>query len=334
MVQLATIGEYSAAIEVPALVKALKLQGGHPFKKNNRLIMYTGGFCVVFPYENKGKRYAVRCWHSSVDDIQNRTSLIAEAINQSNLPYFANFEYVKEGIMTSKGMQPVVVMDWVDALPLKKFIGLHINNQQALASLAESFKVMVGELHKAHFAHGDLQHGNIMVRNDGTVMLVDYDSMYVPALAGSADEIKGLAGYQHPARWKNKILTENIDYFSELIIYASIMGLVKFPELWSRLNLEDSDTLLFSPEDISSPHSASIYSILSKDSEIKLLVDKILEFLSKKGLNELEPLESAVKDKSRQLTDDLRTKWADNGYMNPVNVNVSDVAKIISHKWS
>ena len=33
-------------------------------------------------------------------------------------------------------------------------------------------------------AHGDLQHGNIIVQDDGTIRLVDYDGCYVPELAG------------------------------------------------------------------------------------------------------------------------------------------------------
>ena len=230
-------------------------------------------------------------------------------------------------------MQPIVIMDWVDALPLKKYISQNICRPQILLSLAESFKTMVGELHKLHFAHGDLQHGNIMVKNDGSIVLVDYDSMYVPGLSGVTDEIKGLAGYQHPARWKNKILCENVDYFSELIIYTSIIGLSKHPELWTRLNLDDSETMLFSAEDISSPQSAHIYSLLSRDSEIKPLTDKILEFLSKKELNELEPLEEAVINKGRQYIDGLSDKWKDNGYKKPSPSDIVNTAGEISAKW-
>ena len=70
-----------------------------------------------------------------------------------------------------------------------------------------------------------MQHGNIMVKDGGQLVLVDYDSMYVPALDGWDEEIKGLQGYQHEARWKNKKLAPKADYFSELIIYLSLLGL-------------------------------------------------------------------------------------------------------------
>ena len=34
------------------------------------------------------------------------------------------------------------------------------------------------------FAHGDLKPDNILVRDDGSLVLVDYDGMYVPAMQG------------------------------------------------------------------------------------------------------------------------------------------------------
>lgn len=235
--------------------------------------------------------------------------------------------------MTPQGIQPIVIMDWIEALPFKKYISQSISRPKLLYKLAETFRIMVEELHKAHFAHGDLQHGNIMVKNDGSIILVDYDSMYVPSLAGCSDEIKGLAGYQHPARWKNKILTEKVDYFSELIIYTSIIGLAKFPDLWTRLNLEESETMLFSADDISSPETSQIYAILSNDSDLQPLVNKIQEFLSKDDLNELQPLEMAVIDQTSLYIDGLREKWKHNGYIKAPPVDIGRTAMTISKKW-
>src|SRR5207248_10425515 len=57
----------------------------------------------------------------------------------------------------------------------------------------------VRHLEAAKVAHGDLQHGNILVRG-GSIQLVDYDGMWVPALSGrDATEI-GHRAYQHPER--------------------------------------------------------------------------------------------------------------------------------------
>ena len=98
---------------------------------------------------------------------------------------------------------------------------------------------MAKELHAAGVSHGDLQHGNIMVNADGSLILVDYDSMYVPSLEGYADEIKGLVGYQHPARWENCKCSPKADYFSEKVglqrsisvspIYVCLMRHYEYP---------------------------------------------------------------------------------------------------------
>lgn len=329
---VSTISEYSASINTPQMVKASMLAGGSPVKKKGRQIKYSGGFCVVFPYETK---YAVRCWHVSVADIQRRTKLISDAIRASQLPYFVGFDYVPDGIMTAQGPQAIVVMDWVNAKTLKGYISDHINDSSALKRLAERFKDMVTDLHKHHLAHGDLQHGNIMVRDDESLVLVDYDSMYAPALDGFTDDIKGLAGYQHPGRWKNRSLNETIDYFSELVIYTSIEALAKYPNLWRELNLEDTETMLFSSEDISSKGTSPIFVSLERDSELKLLSERIKEYLRKDSITDLKPLEKSIVDPKEEMLKDLSKKWEDNGYRAKVQTSedFKSTADSISKYW-
>ena len=329
---VSTISDYSASINTPQMVKASMLIGGSPVKKNGRQIKYSGGFCVVFPYETATKKYAVRCWHVNIDNIQRRTKLISDAIHAANLPYFVSFDYVPNGLMTTLGCQPIVVMEWVDAKTLKGYISAHINDSSALKKLAESFKNMVADLHKHRLAHGDLQHGNIMVRDDGSLVLVDYDSMYAPELDGFTDDIKGLAGYQHPARWKNRSLNEKIDYFSEIVIYTSILALAKHPNLWNELNLEDTETMLFSFEDITSKGASSIFSKLENDSELKVLSDRIKEFLRKDSIDELSPLEHSVVDPITDTISHLTGKWADSGYHRK-QPEYRETAEDISKLW-
>ena len=333
---VATISEYSASINTPQMVKAPILAGGKPVQKNGRQIKYAGGFCVVFPYETPRKKYAVRCWHINIADIQKRTRIISEAIHASKLLYFVGFDYIPNGLQTAQGAQDIVVMDWVNAQTLKRYIADHINQPAKLIELANRFKTMVADLHSHNFAHGDLQHGNIMVKDDGSLVLVDYDSMYVPALDGYSDVIKGLAGYQHPARWKNCSVNEKIDYFSELIIYTSIVALSKFPHLWKELNLEDTETMLFSPEDISSKGSSRIFYLLDKDAELKNLSSRIKEYLRKDNITDIEPLEEAIKDPVQSVVEGMSGKWRDSGYQSPKAQTADDfeeIAKDISGRW-
>lgn len=119
---LPTIPEYCASIRSPQLIFPPILQGGHPIEKRSRLIMYAGGFCVVFPFETPTDKYAVRCWHASVADSKQRLKTIAESLKRCQLSYFVDFEYYERGISTNEGIQPLVVMDWVTANPLKKYL--------------------------------------------------------------------------------------------------------------------------------------------------------------------------------------------------------------------
>lgn len=332
---VASISDYSASINIPAMIKAKILSGGNPLNKNGRQLKYSGGFCVVFPYVTPTKKYAVRCWHINVDDIRNRTRLISEAIQSSKLPYFVGFEYIPNGIQTAKGAQDIVVMDWVEAQSLKKYLSSHLTESSKLVELANRFMEMVIKFHSHHIAHGDLQHGNIMVKDDGNIVLVDYDSMYVPALSGYSDDIKGLAGYQHPARWKNKMISEKIDYFSEIIIYTSLVALSKYPSLWEELNLEDTETLLFSTEDITSKGNSKIFQVLDRDQELKLFSKKIKEFLCQDSIENLEPLERAVIDPKISLADEISKKWKGLGEKRKTQTqdDYNDIANLISKRW-
>ena len=328
---LPSIPEYSNCIKVPKLVHPSVLSGGHPFEKGMRVIKYAGGFCVVFPYQTGTKKYAVRCWHTEVSDAKRRTQLIAEALKKSNLPYFVGFEYFEDGIMTPQGIQPLVVMDWVEAQPLKCFLAYNINNPNALNQVADNFKHMVADLHANHFSHGDLQHGNIMINPDRSLVLVDYDSMYVPDLEGMYDEIKGLAGYQHKSRWENKTVSEKADYFSELVIYISLKALAKFPHLWKDLNIENTETLLFSAEDIASNGTTKIFTILKADAELGTLVDQLCAFMSMTSINDLVPLEKAIVSMSESISG----KWkSGNGYSPLANKGKIDDPGKIAAKWS
>lgn len=332
---VASISEYSASINTPQMIKAEMLIGGSPVKKNGRQIKYSGGFCVVFPFQTSYKKYAVRCWHINVNDIRKRTKLISDALKSTALPYFVGFEYVPNGIQTAQGAQDIVVMDWVNARTLKKYISDNIQHPSKIVALANSFKDMVADLHSYHLAHGDLQHGNILVKDDGNIVLVDYDSMYAPALSGFSDDIKGLPGYQHPSRWNNKTINETIDYFSELIIYTSLLTLSIFPNLWQELNLEDTETLIFTAEDISSKGNSKIFQIIESHQELQPLSIKIKDSLRKSNINDLEPLENVIVDRQKVVVENMAGKWKDNGYRKKeqTHKDFSDVAKDISERW-
>lgn len=311
MAKLPSCEDYEISINNAQLIKSNLLSGGHVEKNSLGItINYVGGFCIVFPYyKSSGEKVAVRCWIARVEDAQERTRLIANELKRVNLPYFVNFEYEQNGIATNFGVQPIVLMEWVEANSLKDYIQDKLSDPDALRNLAESFKTMVSDLHRVNISHGDLQHGNILVRKNGSLVLVDYDSIYVPALKGYKDEIKGLAGYQHPSRWDSILISEKNDYFSELVIYTSIMALSYFPSLWQELKIEDTETLLFSADDIKSGGSSYIFRKLESHPQLKDLSFAIKKALNCNSIEDLLPLEEAIIPESKRIGDGIRGKW-------------------------
>lgn len=286
------------------------------------------GIALFFLIIASGKKYAVRCWHANLEGAKERTKIISSSLHSLNMPYFVGFEYAENGIATPLGVQPIVIMDWVEAKPLKDYIEEHLFDSEALNRLADTFLNMTQQLHEHSVSHGDLQHGNIMVKSDGSLVLVDYDSMYVPELDGWTDEISGLPGYQHPARWTNKYLTPKADFFSEMVIYTSIVALAELPQLWQDLKVRDTDTLLFSADDINSKGKSPIFEILDSIDACSDLISQIREALQCNSIDDITPLEVS----RISIADSLSELWGDNGYKPKPSYEKADVVKVTS-KW-
>lgn len=332
MKPLPSCDDYITSIEVPKLIKANELSGGKVVSYNGNPVMYAGGFCVVFPFLlPSSRKVAVRCWIAHVPDVDKRSDRIAMELKNSGLPYFVEFNYIPQGVATSNGVFPIVIMDWVEGSHLKEYISKHISECCQISNLANQFKLMVADLHKASFSHGDLQHGNIMVTNNGKIILVDYDSMFVPGLENVSDEIKGLAGYQHPGRAKLKNLSPKSDYFSELIIYTSLIALAKYPNLWYKLNIENTETLLFTQQDLDSPNSSVIFKELKKDMDLRSLVEAIEKALRYPNIDDLLPLEEAIIPESTRIVGNLKDKWEKKTISTKEDSQID--LNVISKKW-
>ena len=332
MKSLPSCVDYILSIETPQLIRAKELKGGAVVLKNGKPIRYAGGFCVVFPYQlQNNKKVAVRCWIAHVSDADKRCVQISSQLKKSRLPYFVNFDFVPKGIATSEGVFPIVVMDWVEGIPLKDYLKQNLNEPHLLIELANRFLQMSKDLHAVGFSHGDLQHGNIMVNPDGRLYLVDYDSMFVPGLEQVTDEIKGLSGYQHPGRHRQVYLSPKSDYFSELIIYTSILALAHHPSLWDELDIEENETLVFGQDDLDHPNKSIIFSRLKNDPSLSDYIGAIENALNESNIDKLKPLEEAIVSDSIRLIESLQEKWQ----TRPLPVIKQTIANIdgLKSKW-
>lgn len=288
-----TINEIIQSVAVPSLIKDDFISKGKfqelPY---GGYVNYAGGFTVVFPVNVKGEKWAFRCWHHDLGNLRSHFEILSEELKKLNNPYFCDFTYVDEGIVVNGLKFPTTRMRWIDGQDIKQFVCEHRAEKQRLKRLATRFLTMIQTLHQQRIAHGDLQHGNILVDGNDNLFLIDYDSVYLPALKGQADIITGLKGYQHPKRSENINANEKLDYFSELIIYTSIIGVAEKPNLVEKYNLEDSEHMLFSPDDFEDIERSNIFNDLSA---LKGLLPDLLtilkQYLSEDDINNLEPFD-------------------------------------------
>ena len=224
----------------------------------------------------------------------------------------------------------------LDAKPMKKYIADNLSRPSALESLARAFLEMTRELHEQGISHGDLQHGNILVRPDGSLVLVDYDSLYVLGMDGIPDDIKGLQGYQHPARIHQRYRSAYSDFFSELVIYTSIRTLAKHPGLWNKYSLADTETMLFTEKDIQSGGTSEIFRLIESDRDIRYLGRAIKDALRQPSLDRIVPLQDIVKGQADSVVENLSKQWLSQTYQPSAfqsNIDIFNQLAEIASRW-
>jgi predicted Ser/Thr protein kinase len=145
--------------------------------------VWTGNFAQVYELWQGAQRWAVKCFTRSAPDAQHRYAAISQALQEAKLSYFVEFRFLPDEILVNGRRFPVVRMEWVEGLPLDRWIERHLYRPDEISRLAVDLFAMVSKLERHGIAHGDLQHGNILLQGS-SVKLVDYDGMFVPALTG------------------------------------------------------------------------------------------------------------------------------------------------------
>lgn len=269
------------------------LNGQCVLNKKGNPFCRPGGLCRVYKFQlADGTIKALRIWENIISEAKERSIAISEFLKSHPSKYFVNFECIEDALVIDGKKYPIVLMDWCDGKDMKKYISQCIidKDYDKIHNLAYSFYLLTQELSLMGISHGDLHHENILVLADGALKLIDYDSMYVPALKGYKDECLGYEGYQHPtARNKNEYLQPYTDYFSELVIFLTIYLVSYHPELWDVDKVEDFDkALLFKISELN-PKTVNQY----KDWNIfglPLLIEFYKNFLKKSDLKDLKSL--------------------------------------------
>ena len=206
----------------------------------------SGAFANVYKgtYASGGD-IAIRVFtRASGTDSRERYAAISDylaQLNGSRPRSLVGFKFDEKGIrVASRGGKwfPLVTMDWVPGDTLFDWVRstCHSQNGRALGAASEKWVELVTDLTRVQIAHGDLQHGNVMVTPSGELKLVDYDCMCVPNLVGRPNLEIGVEPYQHPERDEKTLLYPGLDNFSALFILVALRALTAKPQLWFEYN--------------------------------------------------------------------------------------------------
>ena len=312
------LSEYVDAVMSPS--ESLdKLNYLHPvLDDTGRPVMSSGNFAVVFKMEDSSKKqYALKCFLRDQEGREQSYKLISDQLDLIQSPFFLKVKYLEKEIFvdTSTSTEtefPVLIMDWVEGKTLDRYIREQRTSTFRLRYLAYSFSVLANWLHEMPFAHGDLKPDNIIVKDDGQIVLVDYDGMFIhPMLGQEAREI-GSPDFRHPAR-TSKQFDEHIDDFPLVSILLSLKLISLKPELID--NYGAQDRLLFSASDYQNPDSCPLFKDQEfYDYESRNLLWALLDNLKNcDKFDSIEVLKNPIMDSSYEIVseDDLETSWKD-----------------------
>ena len=289
--QYPLISEYLAAIRdaddnldklshlVPVLDKY-----GEPYRS-------SGAFAVVFKMkdEQTGKCYALKCFTEEQEGRAEAYRQIAEELEFVDSPYITSVKYLEKELFVDSNCEdeefPVLLMDWIEGETMETYIAANYTDTHAMSMLCYRFCKMAAWLRSQSFAHGDIKPDNIMVRPDGTLTLVDYDGMFVPAMKGQKSPTIGTKDFSHPLRTIDDF-DETIDDFALASIALSLKAISLNPSLLDEYGA--SDRLLFSAADyldLSKSETFTALQGLLADEEAITLMSMFLLASAKKNLS-------------------------------------------------
>ncbi|OQC56817.1 MAG: hypothetical protein BWX54_01323 [Verrucomicrobia bacterium ADurb.Bin018] len=216
---------------------------------------YGGGFAYTYSFKSNGSNFAVRCFKGENQRRQQRYNAISTWMRSTPRPYWVSFDYQPTGISVCGNTYPIVKMDWAKGLSLGAYVYKHHSDAPKMRALRDQFVKLASDFERMGCAHGDLQNGNVLVGSDGSLILIDYDGLYVPGMQqGDGDEI-GIAHFQHPSRTE-KLFGPRMDRFAFAVIWLSLESLSRKPDLYDKYGT--SDNIIFSATDYVQWSSAEV----------------------------------------------------------------------------
>jgi serine/threonine protein kinase len=250
----------------------------------------SGAFASVYKLTSENSTWAVKCFLRRIEDQAQRYEKTNNCLQADSPGSTIPFSYLSQGIKVNGHWFPVLKMEWIEGQTLDEFATSILYSTPELAfGVAHEFLELHQNLRNSGIAHGDLQHANIMMTQNG-LRLVDYDGMFVPGMEGLSAVELGHRHYQHPARRAHHF-GKYIDDFPAWIIYSSLLILATDPSLFSRFRGE-SDYLIFNESDLRFPQRSLLFHQLDQHADKRLArLSRFLRLQLATELDQVTPLQ-------------------------------------------
>jgi len=267
--------EYVATLQHPSVAfRDYDLRGATIESRPNGLPRpYTGGFTMTFHAAGPRGEWAIRCFTRDVRELARRYDAIGRFTSTTSDQAFARAELIPDEILVGGRRRPIIKMEWIRGPQLNAYVDRHHGDAAAMRSLAEEVVALGTRLESMGIAHGDLQHGNILVTSVGAVRLVDYDDLYLPELSDlQFSSGLGHQNFQHPGR-TSRDFGPHMDRFSLYAIYVALLALAEDPTLWAAYDGGD-ERLLFKRDDYADPENSKLFADLAKREPLAEWIDR------------------------------------------------------------
>jgi len=240
----------------------------------------SGNSAVVFKASVDGRDQALRFFIREDASSRERYTALGRYVTMHSLAdCVASTAWVDDAIENNRGTWPVIQMEWIDGRTLDAYVGHLVARHDvgALQVLAASWRDHIRRLQTAGFAHGDMQHGNVLVDTSSALRLVDLDGSWVAEFQGEPPPNEtGHPNYQRTGRTWGRWM----DTFPGLVIYTGLLALSRRPDAWRALH--NGENILFCHDDFRPPFGTPAWRLLAsiQDPDVAHLVERLQDCCS------------------------------------------------------
>lgn len=242
--------DYAAALAHGSLDLTPLIAGQPEFvhQRFSQPVGRTGSSAVVYPIEIDEQRKALRLFTRAPDvPLERYRRLAGERFDQTPLqiPQVVPNSVVVDGVAF-----PALVGPWIEGPNLDDWVDDRVEDGDvgALVAMRGQWLDIVRSMQAQPMAHGDLQHGNVIVTGNNQLELVDLDGVWTASTADLVPNERGHEHYQHPEFTPTRDWNQFADTFPAAVISLGLSIACEDPRYWQQSRGRSEDQMIVGAE--------------------------------------------------------------------------------------